>query len=96
MRKTAVLTFALVVLTLALIGCAAADSTNDHVIQVSGSGSVTGTPDRVQINFAVQTENADVRIAQSNNALAMNNVMDALAASGVPRDEIKTTGYSIT
>lgn len=43
MRKTAVLTFALVVLTLALIGCAAADSTNDHVIQVSGSGSVTGT-----------------------------------------------------
>src|SRR5208283_4255001 len=96
MRKTAVLTFALVVLTLALIGCAAADSTNDHVIQVSGSGSVTGTPDRVQISFAVETENADVRIAQSNNALAMNNVMDALAASGVPRDDIKTTGYSIT
>src|SRR5208283_4494013 len=55
MRKTAVLTFALVVLTLALIGCAAADSTNDHVIQVSGSGSVTGTPDRVQISFAVKT-----------------------------------------
>ena len=72
------------------------DSTNDHVIQVSGSGTVTGTPDRVQISFAVQTENADVKIAQSNNALAMNNVMDALAASGVPRDEIKTTGYSIT
>ena len=81
------------VLTLALIGCvAAADSTNDHVIQVSGSGSVTGTPDRVQISFAVETENPDVKIAQANNALAMNTVVDALAAAGVPRDQMKTTG----
>src|SRR5271157_6223690 len=96
MQKSRLAVFALVLFTLALIGCAAADSTNDHVIQVSGSGSVTGTPDRVQISFAVQTENSDVRIAQSNNALAMNNVMDALAGAGVPSDQIKTTGYSIT
>jgi hypothetical protein len=97
MRKMAVLTCALVVLTLALIGCAsAADSTSDHVIQVSGSGSVTGTPDRVQISFAVETESSDVRIAQSNNALAMTNVVDALVAAGIPRDQMKTTDYSIT
>jgi hypothetical protein len=97
MRRTAVLVLAVVVLAMALVGCvSAADSANDHVIQVSGSGSVTGTPDRVQISFAVQTENSDVKIAQANNALAMNNVMDALAAAGVPRDQIKTTGYTIT
>jgi hypothetical protein len=82
---------------MAMIGCvSAADVSNDHTIQVSGSGTVTGTPDRVQISFAVQTENADVRIAQANNALAMTNVMDALAAAGVPSDQIKTTGYTIT
>jgi hypothetical protein len=87
----------MVVLAMALIGCAAAaDVTNDHIIQVSGSGTVTGTPDRVQISFAVQTQNADVKIAQANNALAMNNVVDALAAAGVPRDQMKTTGYTIT
>ena len=97
MRRTAVLVLAVAVLAMALVGCvSAADSGNDHVIQVSGSGSVTGTPDRVQISFAVQTENSDVKLAQANNALAMNNVMDALAAAGVPRDQIKTTGYTIT
>jgi len=85
------------VLALALVGCvSAADVTNDHTIQVSGSGTVTGTPDRVQISFAVQTQNADVKIAQANNALAMNNVMNALAAAGVSPDQMKTTGYTIT
>ncbi|MGB8220930.1 MAG: SIMPL domain-containing protein, partial [Methanoregula sp.] len=97
MRKMAVILCALAVFTLALIGCvSAADSTNAHVIQVSGSGSVTGTPDRVQISFAVETDNPDVKIAQANNALAMNTVVDALAAAGVPRDQMKTTDYTIT
>jgi len=97
MRKMAVILCALAVLTLALIGCvSAADSTNAHVIQVSGSGSVTGTPDRVQISFAVETDNPDVKIAQANNALAMHTVMDALAAAGVPNDQMKTTDYTIT
>ena len=96
MRKMIVLTLALV-LAMALIGCAsAADSTNDHVIQVSGNGSVTGTPDRVHISFAVETDNPDVKIAQANNAVAMNNVVDALAASGIPPGQMKTTDYSIT
>jgi uncharacterized protein YggE len=97
MRKMAVILCAVAVLTLALIGCvSAADSTNAHVIQVSGSGSVTGTPDRVQISFAVETDNPDVKIAQANNALAMNTVVDALAAAGVPNDQMKTTDYTIT
>ncbi|MGA2161459.1 MAG: SIMPL domain-containing protein [Methanoregula sp.] len=97
MRRTAVLVLAVVVLAMALVGwVSAADSGNDHVLQVSGSGSVTGTSDRVQISFAVETENSDVKIAQSNNALAMNNVVDALAAAGVPHDQMKTTGYSIS
>ncbi len=97
MRRTAVLVLAVVVLAMTLVGCVSAtDSVNDHVIQVSGSGTVTGTPDRAQISFAVETENSDVKIAQVNNALAMNKVMDALAAAGVPRDQIKTTGYTIT
>ena len=96
MRKMVILTLALV-LAMALIGCAsAADSTNDHVIQVSGNGSVTGTPDRVQISFAVETDNPDVKIAQANNAVAMNNVVDTLAAAGIPPGQMKTADYSIT
>jgi uncharacterized protein YggE len=97
MQKIAVLTCALVILALAMIGTvAAADSGTDHVISVSGSGTVTGTPDRVTISFSVETENSDVKVAQATNSLAMNNVVDALAAAGVPRDQMKTTDYAIT
>jgi uncharacterized protein YggE len=97
MSKTALLTLAMVILAMALIGCVSASDVNsDHTIQVSGSGTATGSPDRVQINLAVETENADVNIAQSDNAQAMNNVVITLAADGVPGYQMKTTGYTIT
>jgi len=89
---------ALVLVTMAVISCAAAattDTANINVITVSGSGSVTGTPDRAQLTFAVQTENANVKTAQSDNAVRMNAVIDALVAAGIPKDQMKTTGYSI-
>ncbi|MDD1702806.1 MAG: SIMPL domain-containing protein [Methanoregula sp.] len=96
MRKLTLLTVALVVFTMAMIGSVAADTGTSNVISVSGSGSVTGTPDRVTISFSVETENPDVKVAQSSNSLTMNNVIDALAAAGVPRDQMKTTDYTIT
>lgn len=97
MRKLALLSIALVVFAVAMIGSVcAADTAASNVISVSGSGSVTGTPDRVTISFSVETENADVKLAQSQNSLAMNNVIDALAAAGVPKDQMKTTDYTIT
>jgi len=96
MQKTRIAICALVLFAMAMIGCVAAADTPDHVITVSGSGTVMGTPDRVTISFSVQTENSDVKLAQSSNSLAMNNVIDALAAAGVPRDQMKTTDYTIT
>ena len=95
------LNFFLIVLMLAtvtFVGCAAATpdtSANDHVIQVSGSGTVTGTPDRVQLSFAVETESPDVKSAQTDNANRMSAMVDALVAAGVPKDQMQTTGYSI-
>jgi len=89
---------AIVLVTMAVIGCAAAqttDAANINVIHVSGSGSVTGTPDRAQLTFSVQTENPNVKTAQSDNAVRMNAVIDALVAAGIPKDQMKTTGYSI-
>jgi len=97
-RRLNFFVIAFMLVTMAVIGCAAAQTTdteNLNVIQVSGSGSVTGTPDRVQLTFAVQTENANVKTAQSDNAVRMNAVIDALVAAGIPKDQMKTTGYSI-
>lgn len=89
---------ALVIMTMACVGMAAAastDSGNDKVIQASGTGNVIGTPDRAQVTFSVETENADVKISQQDNAQRMTKVIDALVAIGIPRDALKTTGYNI-
>jgi uncharacterized protein len=97
-RRLNLFIIALVLVTIAVIGCAAAqttDAANVDVIHVSGSGSVTGTPDRAQITFAVQTEDTNVKTAQLENAVQMNAVINALVAAGIPKDQMKTTGYSI-
>jgi uncharacterized protein YggE len=97
-RRLNIFIIALVLVMMAVTGCAAAaaiDTTNINVISVSGSGSVTGTPDRAQLTFSVQTENANVKTAQSDNAVRMNAVIEALVASGIPKEQMKTTGYSI-
>ena len=65
------------------------------MILASGTGNVIGTPDRAQVTFSVQTANSDVKAAQSENAVTMNKVIDALVASGITRENLKTTGYTI-
>jgi len=88
---------AVAVITMALVGCAAAadDTANDHVIHATGTGNIIGTPDRAQVIFSVQTENTDVKVAQADNAQKMNTVINALVSAGIPRDALKTTGYNI-
>jgi uncharacterized protein YggE len=98
MTKTfRLLTLGLLIITMAMVSCAAAadTTTTDHVIHASGTGNVIGTPDRAQITFSVQTENTDVRTAQADNAKKMAAVHDALIAAGLPNDALKTTGYNI-
>ena len=80
---------------LAIGTVSAADTTTDHTITASGTGSVIGTPDRAQISLAVETENPDVKAAQAANAAQMTTVMDALIGAGIPKDALKTTGYNI-
>jgi len=68
---------------------------DNRVIQATGTGSVTGTPDRAQISVGIETQNADVRVAQQDNAVRMNAVTKALIAAGIPQDALKTTSYTI-
>lgn len=90
---------ALVIMAMACVGIAAAApldiTSNNKVIQASGTGNVIGTPDRAQITFSVETENPDVKIAQQDNAQKMATVINALVAIGIPKDALKTTGYNI-
>ena len=99
--KTLRVTFVLLALC-AIIACAgiAAAQTgataSEQIIHATGSGTVTGTPDRVQITFSTETENPDVKTAQADNAAIMDKVVNALVTAGVSKDSMKTTGYTIT
>jgi hypothetical protein len=98
-RKTILLCAIMAVFLMAAVGSVAAastDSVTDKVIQASGSGNVIGTPDRAQVTLSVQTENADVKAAQADNAAQMTKVINALVAAGFPEDSLKTTGYTIS
>jgi uncharacterized protein YggE len=97
-QRIVILSAILLVVVVALVGSVAAsplDPASDRVIHASGSGNVIGTPDRAQVSLAVETENPDVKSAQQENAANMAQVIDALAAAGIPKDALKTTGYNI-
>jgi len=94
--KVAVIAAALMLLCAAIVGpvTGAVENTDDKIIHVSGVGKVTTTPDRAIISLAVETENADVKVAQQENAVKMDKSINALKALG-PDIELKTTGYKI-
>jgi uncharacterized protein YggE len=95
-EKLIFLTTAFLVICAAVIGPAtASDDSSDRVIYVSGNGKVTTDPDLAIISLAVETENADVKTAQQENALRMDTTIDALKALGLTSDDLATTGYNI-
>jgi hypothetical protein len=86
------------VLCAAVIGNVTAqlpEESRDKLIHVSGTGKVTTTPDQAVIVFAVETENADVKTAQQQNAERMDAVVNALKNAGIPEKDIRTAAYNI-
>lgn len=78
---------------------AVAAETTDAVknaISVQGNASITVTPTMAYVNIGVATFNKNAAIAQSDNAKKMDQVYQALAALGIPKDKIKTVSYFIS
>lgn len=64
-------------------------------IQVDGTGSVDVTPDRASVSFAVETRAAAASDASQSNADAMDAVLRALRAAGLPGLQLESFGYSL-
>ncbi|HII76508.1 MAG TPA: SIMPL domain-containing protein [Methanolinea sp.] len=86
----------LLLLGIALLasGVSAAEN-GDRMIITSATAETMVTPDRAQVTVSVQTENADVKVAQAENARMMDEVRRALESAGIALIDMKTTGYSI-
>ncbi len=67
----------------------------DRLITVVGNGKVEVEPDIVIINMGVTTQNADVIIAQDENKIIMNKVIEGLLRDDIKNNDIKTTQFSV-
>ncbi len=74
---------------------AAAVEQTDYRLKVNGQGTVTVTPDMAYINIGVETEDADASKAQSENAILMESVKEAIVNAGIDEDDLQTMNYSI-
>jgi len=64
-------------------------------IEVSGSASVTVPTDRAQVSFAMETRAETAAQAATENADAMDRVLNALRRANLPGLELETFGYSL-
>jgi uncharacterized protein YggE len=64
-------------------------------IVVTGTGSVNVKPDIAYIDIGVSTQNADAKVAQTENDTNMNKVIDAVKKLGIADKDIQTTNFSI-
>ncbi len=65
-------------------------------IQVTGTGTVSASPDEAILYLAVQTQAATATQATADNAVAMTNVIAALTGAGIDKNSIQTVSYTLT
>ena len=65
-------------------------------IQVTGTGTISASPDQAILDLAVQTQAATATQATSDNAVAMANVIAALTRAGIDNNSIQTVSYTLT
>src|SRR5512136_2490267 len=64
-------------------------------ISVSGTGTVSATPDQGQISFTVRIQDALAANAVSKQAAIMDKVLSGLTAEGIAKEAITTSAYSL-
>jgi uncharacterized protein YggE len=73
----------------------ALQATNPHTLSTDGRGSVTLSPDEVQITVGEQTQAATAQSASDANAKVINAIISQLNSIGVANSSISTSSFSI-
>jgi uncharacterized protein len=67
----------------------------EHAISVSGTASTKIAPDLLNIQIRVQTESANAKTSQEDNAAVSADLRSKVKALGVNDSSIQTTSYSV-
>jgi uncharacterized protein YggE len=90
--------------TLLLAACANTSSTSlpsnstdstVRTLHVTGIGSVNGTPDIARIDLGVETTDPDAAVAVEETNRKMSEVLNALEAFGIAKEDLRTTQYNL-
>lgn len=86
-----------IVAAMVLVILPAAAQAAPRVIAVSGRGSVSYTPDYVDLGFSVMARDKSYQVAQNRNLEAVQTAMSRLSATfGMKREDITTLDYSLS
>lgn len=67
----------------------------EQTIKVQGESIFSVRPDQLSITLGVKTENQTVQKAQTENADAIQAIINSLMSLGIPGDQIQTVVYQI-
>ena len=67
-----------------------------HLIVVTGEGSVEAAPDEAMLTVGVQTVRKTAQDAQSGTNTVIDEVIGRIAALGIPRDRMRTSGVELS
>lgn len=68
----------------------------DRTISVTGNSSVTYQPNMAQVNVGIVTRNEDTNVAQQENNIATNDLIEKLTDSGIDINDISTSFYHVS
>ena len=87
-----------VLLAICIIGLGAYKLVNPvsgQVITVDGSSTIKVVPDLVTINFNIETNGSDAKIAKDANEVILTNLVNSMIALGFSREDVKTQSLNI-
>lgn len=64
-------------------------------IRVSGEGVVSVSPDIAEVSLGVETEDAELKKAQTENGARISQIIESLKEMGIPEENIQTIDFSI-
>ena len=99
MRKVKTVIFLVVSVVIFLIGGAhgvtRANEIEEVILTVQGKGSLRMTPDLALLNMGVEATVPTAQEAVQENSRIMKAVLDTFSSFNIPKDEIKTTWFSL-
>ncbi|MCY6483327.1 SIMPL domain-containing protein [Clostridium aestuarii] len=67
----------------------------NYIMQVEGEGRITVKSDIAIVYLSILTENKNLEVAQKENAVKTNNVINGLKDIGINKEDIETVSYNI-